>query len=251
VTGRRIALYLGVGIAAYLATLVATLPASWVSRGIERASADKLLLRASAGTAWSGRAQAYARQRSGPPLELGELRWKTAWTSLLAGKLASDVAFGSAGKPAHFEVSPFSVSVQGLDVSLPASALGSFAPGLETFGPDGVLRVRSDSLRLEDGSVLGLAAIEWRQVRFARAPGLPLGSHVARLRGGGSKVDIELGTLDGPLRLSGSGTWDPKAGLRMSGTAAHDPQAPPALAQFLKAVCANYRDGRCGFRFAL
>jgi general secretion pathway protein N len=251
VTRQRIALYCVVGIAVYVVALVATLPATWVSRALERASSEKLLLRDPAGTIWSGSVRMYARERSGPPLELGDLRWSTAWTGLLTGKLVAEVAFGSAGKPAHVELSPFGVSVQALDVSLPARALGSFAPGLETFGPEGVLRVRTDSLRLDDESVLGLAEIEWRQVRFTRAPGLVLGSHVARLRGGGSKVDLELGTLDGPLRLSGKGTWDPKAGLAMAGSAEHGPQGPPALVEFLKAVCAGYRDNRCEFRFAL
>jgi general secretion pathway protein N len=240
-----------VGIVAYLAALAATLPATWVSRALEQVSSEKLLLRDPAGTIWNGSARVYAREHSGPPLELGELRWKTAWTGLLTGKLVADVAFGSAGKPAHVELSPFGVSVQALDVSLPARALGSFAPGLETFGPEGVLRVRTDSLRLDHESVLGLAEIEWRQVRFSRAPGLILGSHVARLRGGGSKVDIELGTLDGPLRLSGRGSWELKAGLRMAGSAEHGPQASAQLAQFLRAVCTEYRDNRCGFRVAL
>jgi general secretion pathway protein N len=112
------------------------------------------------------------------------------------------------------ELSLAGLSVQGLDLALPGSVLASFVPGLETFGPEGELHVRSESLRLDDDSILGVAEVEWRQVRFSRAPGLDLGSHIARLRGAGSRVDIELATLDGPLRLSGSGTWDPKAGLK-------------------------------------
>jgi len=251
VTRQRIVLYCAVGIVAYVVALVATLPATWISRALERVSSEKLLLRDPAGTIWSGSARVYASEHSGPPLELGELRWKTAWTRLFTGKLATDVAFGGSSPPMHVELSPFGLSVQGLDVSLPGRALASFAPALETFGPQGVLRVRSDNLRVEADSILGLAEIEWRQVRFSRAPGLVLGSHVARLRGGGSKVDIELGTLDGPLRLSGKGTWDPKAGLAMAGSAEHGPQGPPALVEFLKAVCTNYRNNRCGFRFAL
>ena len=117
-TRQRIALYCVVGIVAYVVALIATLPAAWVSRALGRASAEKLLVRDAAGTIWNGSARVYAREHSGPPLELGELRWKTAWTGLLTGKLVADVAFGGAGKPAHVEVSPFGVSVQALDVSL-------------------------------------------------------------------------------------------------------------------------------------
>jgi hypothetical protein len=79
-TRQRLALYCAVGALAYLAALVAMLPASWISRALERASAEKLIVRAPEGTLWTGRARVYARERSGPPLELGELRWKTAGT---------------------------------------------------------------------------------------------------------------------------------------------------------------------------
>jgi general secretion pathway protein N len=251
VTRPRLLVYCAVGAFAYLVALAATFPAAWVSRALERASAEKLLVRAPEGTLWTGHARVYVRERSGAPLALGELRWKTAWSGVFAGKLASDVTFGDAERPVHLELSPFGVTLQGLDVVLPARVLSAFVPGIDTVGPDGMLRVRSDNLRVEDDSILGLAEVEWRQVRFARAPGLDLGSHVARLRGGGSKVDIDLGTLEGSLRLSGSGTWDLKAGLKGAGSAEHGAQVPPELPPFLRAVCPEYSNNRCGFRFAL
>jgi hypothetical protein len=46
-----------------------------------------------------------------------------------------------------------------------------------------------------------------------------LGSHVARLRGGGAKVDVELASLEGPLKLFGGGSWTRSAGLVVSGSA--------------------------------
>ena len=250
-TRQRLALYCAVGMLAYVVALVAMLPASWISRALERASQDKLLVRAPAGTLWAGSARVYARGRAGPPLELGELRWKTAWNGLLMAKLASDVAFGAAERPVHVELSPAGLSLQGLDLALPGRVLASFVPGLETFGPGGELRVRSESLRVDGDSILGLAEIEWRQVRLSRAPGLDLGSHVARLRGAGNRVDVELATLEGPLRLSGSGTWDLKTGLKGAGSVEHAAQVPPELPRFLNAMCTEYRSNRCGFRFGL
>ncbi len=250
-TRQRLALYCAVGALAYLAALAAMLPASWISRAVERASQEKLLMRAPAGTLWDGRARVYARERAGPPLELGELRWKTAWNGLLTAKLASEVAFGAAERPVQVELSLGGLSVQGLDLALPGRVLASFVPGLETFGPGGELRVRSESLRVSDDSILGVAELEWHQVRLSRAPGLDLGSHIARLRGAGSRVDIELATLEGPLRLSGSGTWDLKAGLKGAGSAEHGAQVSPELPPFLRAVCPEYRNNRCGFRFGL
>ena len=38
--------------------------------------------------------------------------------------------------------------------------------------------------------------------------------HVAHLRHDGNRVDVELGKLDGPIRISGSCTWDHRSELR-------------------------------------
>jgi len=251
VSSRRIVVYCVVGGVIYLAALIATLPAPWVARAVERASAHKLQLRAPAGSLWSGSGHLYAMQRSGPPIELGELRWKTAWPALFTGKLTADASLGDGTRSTHVEASPAGTTIRGLDVTLPASVLSSFVPGLEAVGPQGTLRIRSESQRFDAGSILGLAEIEWRQVRVARAPGLDLGSHVARLRGGGNKVDIELSTLGGPLRLSGSGTWTPEAGLSLSGMVEHDAQPTPALGTFLSGVCNSYAQNRCRFQIKL
>ena len=250
-TSRRIVLYCVAGSVIYLAALVATAPAPWVARAVERASAQKLQLRAPAGNLWAGSGHLYAVQRAGPSVDLGELRWKTAWRALLTGRFAADVSLGETARTAHIELSPTGAMIRGLDVALPATALASFVPGLESLGPGGTLRIRSESQRIDAGSVLGQAEIEWRRARLARAPGLDLGSHVARLRGSGDKVDIELATLDGPLRLSGSGTLTPQGAFSLSGMAEHDAQQPPALATFLTGVCASYSQNRCRFQIRL
>jgi hypothetical protein len=140
------------------------------------------------------------------------------------------------------------MNVRGLSLDLPGQILGELAPALGALGPEGKLLLRSDSLRIEAGSILGLGAIEWRGMRLARVGGVDFGSHVARLRGGGDKVDIEFGTIEGPTRLSGGGTWTPNNGLKVSGT--FDPgDSPPAMTSFLQGVCSEYRSGRCMFRF--
>ncbi len=248
---RRIALVCAAAVAIYAIALAAMVPAAWIARAVERASAQKLLLREPAGSLWAGSARLYADQRSGSLLDLGALHWKTSWSALFTGKLAADLTLGEAAEAMQLQVSPSHTTIRGLKLELPARILSAYAPGLEAFGPEGTLRIRSDDLRFEDGSILGLAEIEWRQIRLARAQGLDLGSHVARLRGGGSKVDIELGTLEGPLRLSGGGTWVRDAGLTLSGAAEHGAEPSPALATFFRGVCAEYRDRRCAFRLKL
>jgi len=248
VKGRRAALVFAAAGAMYAIVLIATAPAAWIARTVERASAHKLQLREPVGSLWAGSGRLYADQRTGPLLDLGLLRWSTSWTALLGGTLAADLALGETSKIMHVQMSPTHTTIRGLNLELPGKLLSAYAPGLEAFGPEGMLRIRSDDLRFDDGSVLGLMEIEWRQIRLARGQGLDLGSHIARLRGSGSKVDIELGTIEGALRLSGGGSWARDAGLTLSGTAEHSAEQSPALASFLRGVCTEYRDHRCAFR---
>lgn len=245
---RRIPLYFAVACAIYLVTLIATIPAPWVARAVESMSKQRLLLRGPTGSFWAGSGHLYANPQSGARLDLGVLRWSTSWSAMLAGKLATDVGLGEAPKVMRVEISPLGTAVRGLKLELPASILPAFAPALEAFGPGGTLRIRSDELRLDAGSILGDAEIEWGGMRLARAQRLDLGSHFARLRGGGGKVDIELGSIQGPLRLSGGGSWVRGGGLNISGAAEHGAELTAALGPFLSGVCTEYRDRRCVFR---
>ena len=243
----RLATYLALGAIVYAGVLAATLPATMISEVLERATHERLALRDPQGNAWSGSGRLYARSRSGELVDLGPLRWRAQPASVLSGKLAAEVALADAPQLTQVDLSPSSLTVHGLDVQFPGKVLASLDPALETLGPEGVVRIRSDNLHIDAESILGLADVEWRGVRLSRAQGVEFGSHVARLRGGGSKVGIELGTLSGPLELKGSGTWQRSGSFSISGSAE---ARSTDLATFLKTVCAEYREGRCQFRYS-
>jgi len=247
-TRRRLVLYAACGVLVFAVTLVATAPAAWVAYAVERASEERLELRAPAGTLWSGSGHLYGRGAAGL-LDLGALQWRTLWSDLPRARLSVALNLGKARKPALVQASPAGIAVRDLDVAVPAPVLTGFVPALASLGPQGTLGLRSDDLRFESGSILGLADVEWRDVRLARMPTIALGSHRARLRGGGRQVNIELETIEGPLRLSGSGTWTRESGLALAGTAEHDPREGGVLAEVLKGACTSYRDNRCSFRF--
>lgn len=246
---KRTWLYVATGCLVYLAALIATTPAPWVSRFVERFSRQALLLREPAGTLWTGSGRLYAQERGGGFVDLGMLRWKTLLSGILAGGLGAEITLGESANAMRLELSPASTTIRALDVELPGKLISIVAPGLETLGPQGKVRFRSDNLRFDANSILGLADLEWRPVQLDRARGLVLGSHVAHLRGGGDKVDIELGTIDGPLRLSGIGTWTAATGLNISGALEHGEDRSGQTASFLQGVCSEYRTGRCAFHF--
>lgn len=224
---------LAFGCVAYLAALAALAPPALTMKGLSFFSNGKLEVRNPQGSAWAGSARLYAGGR----MDLGEISWRIGF---------ADIALGGAAR-ASIEVRPWGVAIRGLDATFPAAALALLDPALQALGPQGTLRVRSERLRLERGSVLGLAELEWRDARLERARGLALGSHVARLRGAGARVDIELASLGGPLRIEGGGTWTTSGAVRMSGSL-HAQDRP--IGDFLRGVCAESRGGRCYFRYA-
>lgn len=225
---------------AFLIALVAMSPASIAAKAIEWVSGGKLQTRDPKGSLWDGSARVYLDRG-----ELGTLAWKVRPAALLGGKLAVDAVLERSR--ARLELSPWSVGVRDLELELPAAALGLADPALQAMGPRGTVRIRSEQLRLESGAVLGLAEVHWRDVRIARARGLALGSHVARLRGGGERVDIELASLSGPLELQGEGTWSTNGAVRLAGSAQARERE---VADFLRSVCAESRGPRCFFRYS-
>jgi general secretion pathway protein N len=245
---RQLLLYLAWGGLLYALALLAMLPAAWLSQTLEQLSGQRLELRETSGSAWEGSGRLYARTGAGALTDLGAVRWTSFPSAVLRGKLGADMTLNDAPKPIRVEVGPGSIAVRDLSLAVPGKLVAALAPPLQVFGPEGRITIQSDSLRIEGETVLGLATVEWRDIRLARSSGLELGSHVARLRGAGSRVDIELGTLGGPLGVAGAGTWSARDGLALSGTADPRPDAPPGLVPFLRGVCPEFRDGRCVFR---
>jgi hypothetical protein len=245
---RRLLLYTAWGAVAYALAFLAMLPAAWLSQTIERLSGQRLELRGASGSAWSGSGRLYARTAAGALTDLGAVRWASVPAALVRGKLAADMTLSNASTPIRVEVGPRSIAIRNLALDLPGKLVPALAPPLQVFGPEGQLRIQSDDLRIEGDTVLGLATVEWRDIRLARSSNLDLGSHVARLRGGGSRIDIELATLGGPLGVAGTGSWSVNGGLALSGTAEPRAGAAAALLPFLRGVCPQFRDDRCLFQ---
>lgn len=245
---RNLFVYVAWGILVYALALLAMLPAAALSQTVERLSGQRLELRGASGSAWSGSGRLYARTVAGAMTDLGAVRWTAQPAALLRGRLGVDMTLAEARKAMRIEVGLGGIAVRDLALDLPGNLVVALAPQLRMFEPEGRLAIQSDDLRIEGETVLGFATVEWRDIRLARSSNLDLGSHVARLRGAGSRVDIELGTLGGPLRVAGAGSWAARGGLALAGTAEPQPDAAAGLIPFLRGVCPEFRDGRCVFQ---
>jgi general secretion pathway protein N len=67
-------------------------------------------------------------------------------------------------------------------------------------------------------------------------PVRPLGSYRVDINGLGSRAELKLQTLTGPLQLSGAGTWEARAGLRFEAEATAEPSEAERLRSFLGLV---------------
>lgn len=246
-TDRRIALYVSIACAAYAVAMIATIPSSYVADAIARLSRQSLQLRDPQGSAWTGNGRLYMQRTSGGLVELGILRWNASLRGSLGGKFVTELRLGDEIMIERMELGRTSMVLHGLQLEVPGAVLEDFVPGLSALGPRGTLRLRSENLRVQEDEFLGNAQIEWRPAQLAAARGVKLGSHVARLSGGGRRIDIQLATIEGPLALHGGGAWTPDGGLVVSGSVEHgDDQA--ALAPLLQGICGNYVKGKCSFR---
>lgn len=230
-----------------LAGIVWQAPAAWLAEGVAAATDRRLLLADARGSVWSGSAVAVltggpgSRDASALP---GRLQWKLA---LGAGALHLTLAHeGCIAEPWQIAVEPGFGRLRlrwppgRTELGRwPAAWLAGLGLPFNALRPGGQLRLSSEALALESAQgrwrIQGRAELELLAFNSALAPLDTLGSYRLELNGdgaGGDTARVQLATLQGPLRLQGSGQWaGPK--LRFRGEASAEPEARPMLNNLL------------------
>jgi general secretion pathway protein N len=226
------------GVAAYAVFLVAMLPASVVARWI--AMPGVLELTGAQGTLWSGSARAVAGSA-----QLDELRWRFEPARLAAGRLAFTVDGYGAGLEGHGSIDRGfgAIEVRDLHVRGDAAALAAFAPLASSWQPDGRLALDAPALLWDGRQARGTARLEWHDAATALSSVRPLGSYRAEARADGGPVKLSVTTLDGTLRITGTGTFMPPDALAFSGEARALPAAQAALDPLLNLMGPRRPDG--------
>lgn len=241
---------LTIGFAVYAIALVVTAPAGWMASILDRFPGSSLVLREPRGTLWDGSGHLYVRGRSRDLLYLGPVRWRVSAAGLVRGTLAADVALGPSDPAARVELGIGAATVRALRLELPGAVFAILLPQAAVLRPAGRLVISAEELFVSAGAMRGNVQIEWHGGSFGAARGLAFGSHVARLRGDGEGVLVELASLEGPVRIQGTGKWTRREGLSIEGIA--EPRQDPegTLTAFFGRVCADARGGRCAFRIS-
>ena len=232
------------GAAAYVAFLVATIPASVVAARLGDVAAGRITLTEESGTLWRGVARARVIGHGGPVF-VDRLGWRFRPARLAAGRLAFDITAAAQGFDVRVQVARALTGWEFNDIAAHAEAalFTAFAPWIAGWRPAGTLIVAAPNVSWDERQTRGEARLEWRNAALSLSDVRPLGSYRLDARAGGGPAQLSLSTLEGPLRISGHGTFTPPSRLVFSGEARGEGDAAKALEPLLDLLGPRRPDG--------
>ena len=232
------------GVAAYLLFLAAGMPASFVLARAQAAAPGAFEVREASGTAWRGNAALTLATAAGP-VALDRVAWTWRPARLLAGRLGFDVAAGGRDLELRAETARTLThwEARDLDARGNAASLAALLPWIAAWRPEGSLALTSPRLESDGREVRGSARLEWRGAAVSLADVKPLGTYRADVEAEGPRAQVRVETLEGPLRITGRGTFTAPGRITFSGEARPEPAAAAALEPLLRLLGPARADG--------
>lgn len=243
--------WLGASCGLLLATVLWA-PARWLAAAVAQASHGQVQLRQARGTVWSGDAVLTFSPGTGDTEVRtlpGRLHWQwgLAWTGPSL-QLTADCCTPQALQWQLLrQDGAFALALADQSSQWPMALLSGLGAPWNTLQAQGRLQWQSTGLRLGwDQSGLrwyGQTELQVQDLSSRLSTLQPMGSYRITLRGtaqGSSTPELQLSTVQGPLRLSGQGQWIGQR-LRFQGEATADEGAEAALSNLLNII--GRRDG--------
>lgn len=234
---------LAIALGAYVLGLIATVPATFVDAGLNRATDGKLRLAEAHGTLWSGAGQIEILDAGGRTGVAKDLAWRVRPASLLRGQLVCDIALDQATRNFPVTITLSRIVLADAEISLPAAVLGVGVPMLAPLQLGGELQLRIARLSIARSGVWGSATLQWHAATSALTPIAPLGDYELRLEDDGAAANASLLTLRGPLQLDGNGAWPHGNIPEFLVSARIAPQYRSQLAPLLRLIALERSDG--------
>ena len=231
-------------------------PAHWLTRAIEQASGERVLLPDAQGTVWNGSAQWVLNEgplNTAASANLARPSNHTALPSRVTWQLGPRLDFANlrlalsaniasaccTTHPVRVDVSPLwrgvHVQVHNHTSSWPASWLVGLGTPWNTVQPQGQMQLQTTQLQWTHQAgkeqLQGLAELQMQQLSTRLSTLRPLGTYRVRVQGGDTMA-ITLDTLEGSLQLTGSGQLI-NGRVRFSGEASAAPDAEASLSNLL------------------
>ncbi|MFZ2858601.1 type II secretion system protein N [Acidovorax sp.] len=230
-------------LAGVLPALVVFAPARWLALAVDRASQGQVLLAQARGTVWTGSAQLVltgggaSQDRTALP---GRLEWRLRprWTGLHAQVHAACCMAAPLQARVDARWGGARLAIADGQSQFPAGLLTGLGTPWNTLQPQGQLALQTQGLEAlwTAGRLVlaGTAQLDARAMSSRLSTLRPMGSYRLVLQGG-EVPTLTLNTLDGDLRLNGSGQWVGQR-LRFTGEASAKPEREAALANLLNII---------------
>lgn len=230
------------GIAAYSAFLVATMPARWAAERL--GLRGNVALHAVNGSIWRGDAQAVVGLGGGT-FALDRIDWRFLPARLLHGRMAYEVQANGAGLKAAGEVGRGFAgwAVRNLVASGDAAIATAALPWMSPWRPAGNVTLTADSMDIDGNQARGNALLEWRDAASAMSEVRPLGTYRAELAAEGAGGNVKVSTLQGTLRVTGQGRLEFPSRLTFTGEARGEGDKAKALDPLLNLLGPARPDG--------
>lgn len=240
-TWRR-ALTVGAGvILLYGIFLLATLPATWLSKPVSQATRGTLHLLYVDGTAWSGNGRLAMGKTTAR--ELGQIHWSINPLWLVLGRVQLNVKLtGATTGQGQLQLGYRTLTLKDFDVALPAEIAAALYSPAAFVSPKGFVRLRTGRLDASGKGLNGNAEIFWNDASARLSGDAPLGDYRLDLAGNGENAQLSLATVSGRLQLSGQGQWQTTTGnVRFQGSAS---ASDPSLGALLNILGPDQGGGR-------
>ena len=223
-------------------------PARWGAWSMDLATGGRTQLMAARGTLWNGSAQLMlqggsgSRDASGLP---GRVSWtlRPKWNGVELQILADCCIQAPLLLQAQPRWGGVHVRVQDSQSSWPAAVLAGLGTPWNTLQPQGSLSLSTQALEVDlvQGrlTLSGQAQLVASAISSRLSTLQPMGSYRITVQGGPSTT-LQLETIEGSLKLTGSGRWV-DARLHFEGVASTAPEHQEALSNLLNII--GRRDG--------
>ena len=238
--------WLVIAVASSGITLVAMIPAAWITPQFAKATQGHINLIEPSGSLWQGSATlvlAAGRDAGAGTLLPGRVQWRTAFWPLWTGRLSMRMRHTPAMPDAiEVDASPRAALISGGEIAVPAALLAGLGAPFNTLDLHGSVQLAWTPWRLLGQRAYGQLVVTLTDMTSRVSPVKPLGSYRVAFQSQGDTSTIELSTLKGPLILTGQGAVSANA-TSFHGQASAAAEARDNLAGLLNVVGRPTGDG--------
>lgn len=226
------------GLVVTLVVVLVYAPASMVDWGLKTATQGRVRLADASGSIWQGQGKVVLvdvvaqqrREREQPDAVLplpgvvipGNIRWQIKVLPLLIGQIQAHARHDSMNQPLDISGTFGAPRFSAGTIRLPDVSLARLGSPWNTVQPTASLAVSWEPFEIVDGRARAMAHIELRDVASALTPVRPLGAYRLDIDARKDDTTLKMSSLEGPLRLSGDGIFNPKRGLNFTAFAEVD-----------------------------